>query len=228
MSGDVFVNLKLQYEALNPRVRVILWVGVATLAYLIVDLSVVKPIKSEYRELANMIEQAKMDSVKIGADIRNLENKKNRNVTIDEEIKRYHALNEKLEDEIKQNSSLFVSPKDASTLVDQIISKKGALKLVSLQKNPVSFEEDEGKISSGTLSNSSGQLSDKKHRIYRHSITLSVKGRYSDLLQYLQRLEKLPWKLYFENVSLETKKYPHSELTMNVYSLSMDRVWIKM
>ncbi len=62
--------------------------------------------------------------------------------------------------------------------------------------------------------------------LYRHTIKLTLKGSYFQLRDYLAQLETLPWKFFWEKFNYKLVKYPKSELTIEIYSLSLKQEFI--
>lgn len=62
--------------------------------------------------------------------------------------------------------------------------------------------------------------------LYRHGIEITLAGTYPALVDYLDRLEKSPQKVLFGRMELRAEKYPRSELTLTLYTLSLDRSWL--
>ena len=56
--------------------------------------------------------------------------------------------------------------------------------------------------------------------LYRHGIRLKLTGSYFKLRDYLNRLEQLPWKFFWQEFNYQIKEYPTSELDIEIYSLS--------
>lgn len=55
--------------------------------------------------------------------------------------------------------------------------------------------------------------------IYRHGIDLQVRGGYSDLLRYLESLER-DERIVWSGLQLSTTRYPELTLTVSLYTLS--------
>lgn len=56
--------------------------------------------------------------------------------------------------------------------------------------------------------------------LYRHGVELSLKGRYFDLVRYLEELEKRGSVLLWGTVALEVDEYPEVKLRVVIQSLS--------
>lgn len=58
---------------------------------------------------------------------------------------------------------------------------------------------------------------------------LTVEGSYADLMDYLSSLESLPGpKLLWGGVALKVERHPTVQLTLTVYTLSLDRAWLQL
>jgi MSHA biogenesis protein MshJ len=62
--------------------------------------------------------------------------------------------------------------------------------------------------------------------IYRHGIEITLAGNYDGLLAYLVRLEASPRKVMWGRLELNTVKYPRNEMTLVLYTLSLDPSWL--
>jgi MSHA biogenesis protein MshJ len=62
--------------------------------------------------------------------------------------------------------------------------------------------------------------------IYQHGLTLRLKGRYFEVVNYLHTLENLPWHFYWQHFEYKVGTYPEAEVTVTVYTLSNRESWI--
>jgi MSHA biogenesis protein MshJ len=62
--------------------------------------------------------------------------------------------------------------------------------------------------------------------IYKHGIEIKLAGGYHDLLAYVGELEGGKQKLLWGAMKLAVQKYPVSELTLTVYTLSLESAWL--
>jgi len=63
-------------------------------------------------------------------------------------------------------------------------------------------------------------------RFYRHGLEIQIEGSFADTLDYLDSIESLPWRLYWQIVELETIEYPVNRIRIEVSTLSLDGEWI--
>lgn len=64
--------------------------------------------------------------------------------------------------------------------------------------------------------------------IFRHGVVLEVEGNYLDLMEYLVALEKLPQQVYWGNLKLDVKKHPRATMSVEIFTLSLDRKWLNL
>ena len=53
-----------------------------------------------------------------------------------------------------------------------------------------------------------------------------VEGNYHDLQQYLAALEKLPWRMVWGEADFRVDEYPKIVLSLTLYTLSLEKVWL--
>jgi MSHA biogenesis protein MshJ len=65
--------------------------------------------------------------------------------------------------------------------------------------------------------------------LYRHGVELAVEGSYADLMSYLAALEALPGpRLLWGGVKLKVEHHPTVQLSLTVYTLSLNRAWLEL
>lgn len=61
--------------------------------------------------------------------------------------------------------------------------------------------------------------------LFKHGVTIKIAGTYPDLTAYLTELENSPQRLIWGRLEL-TAAYPVSEMTLTVYTLSLEKSWL--
>lgn len=62
--------------------------------------------------------------------------------------------------------------------------------------------------------------------LYRHGLEIEVEGSYFDALAYLDQIEALPWRLYWQFLDVEVLDYPRNRIRIEVSTMSLDEEWI--
>lgn len=129
--------------------------------------------------------------------------------------------------EIQGFDRVLITPAQAPALLQTLLAKHRGLSLVSLNTlppqpliTPPKKEAKPGDPASKPVAEMPGG------NIYKHGIEIKIAGGYHDLLTYVSELESGPQKLLWGGMSLAVQKHPVSELTLTVYSLSLESAWL--
>ena len=132
----------------------------------------------------------------------------------------------------------LVAPERIAPLLETILKANGRLQLVSMQTLPASPFGDAALplntaektpaaqgAASGAATPAPIAATDL---LYRHGVELTVRGNYLDMVDYLDALEALPTQLFWAGAALEVEQYPNARLSLTVYTLSLDKKWMKL
>lgn len=131
-----------------------------------------------------------------------------------------------LERDLNGLQSTLISPEEMPQLLRNILKKNNALKLIALKTLAPSglIENTPSNATENKLA-----VSDAKNQqppVFKHGVEITIEGRYLDLLEYISDLEKMPWHVLWSNVNLNAEEYPNTQLTLTVYTLSLDKNWL--
>lgn len=238
MNQGILETIKTHYGTLNTRIKGVVWSGVVAIIYFVIDTAIIQPLMDEYSEVTKQIELAKAETKILGMGILQLENKTGINTALsaDEQVRQLREKIAQLDREIENKANRFVDPDKMIHFVENILTETKNVQLVSLKKIPVEPIREQTRVQSQNntkttinknISKTIGQEISKTYPIYRHGIRFSVKGRYNDLLRYLDKLETTPWQITWSSAELQTDGYPYSELSIVIYTLSLDSTWMR-
>ncbi len=115
----------------------------------------------------------------------------------------------------------LVPPEKMAALLEQVFNRNGRLQLVSMATLPVAqFIEPSPEVAGSPAAAQEPQM-------YKHGVQITVRGSYADLLQYLTALEKLPTRMFWGEAKMHVVQYPTTELTLTLYTLSLDKTWLQ-
>ena len=134
--------------------------------------------------------------------------------------------------DLKTFDRTLVAPTQAPALLQTLLARHRGLKMVSLATQapqpliapPVSKEPAEKVKPDKARTDEAQQM--PGGNIYKHGIEIKVAGSYPDLLAYVADLEASPQKLLWGDMRLAVTNHPISELTLTVYTLSLDATWL--
>lgn len=139
----------------------------------------------------------------------------------------------------------LVTPDQIGDVLEGILNRQGKLKLISLKKLPLqsltvslgttgnaaaaapSGANPAARVSANQTSASIGSAAAKSaDSIYKHGVEIVVRGRYFDILEYMSALEKLPQQVFWGNARFRVETYPDATLTLELFTLSLEKKWL--
>ncbi len=100
----------------------------------------------------------------------------------------------------------LVEPAQAAELLEQVLTRHRGLKITSLRASAEPLE---------TAADTANQAA----RLARYQLDLVLEGGYLDLMRYLDALESMPWKFFWQLVDFQVSEYPHAVSRLQLYTL---------
>ena len=136
---------------------------------------------------------------------------------------------ERLSASLRAMQKGLVAPERIAPLLETILKSNGKLQLVSLKTLPVSpVSAAATPASVAAAPPGAAPAVAPEALLYRHGVELAVRGNYLDMVAYLEALEAMPTQLFWGRADLQVEQYPNARLTLTLYTLSLDRKWIKL
>lgn len=120
-----------------------------------------------------------------------------------------------LEDELRVTTIELIDPEKMFRLMNQLIYQDSNLKLLSLKRREVK----------PAIPVAEGEPAEESS-IYRHVLEIEFAGTYLDILGYMQTLETLDWKLLWDEIEIESGKYPMVTVKVVISTLSTRKEWV--
>ena len=121
------------------------------------------------------------------------------------------------EETVRVFTSDLVNPAEMRYVLEELIDRQRGLELSrasNLEVRPL-LERDTGDESETDES-----------MLYRHGLLLEFEGSYLDCLAYIEAVERLPWRIYWGSLHLRTDEFPRNRITLELFTLSLDKDWI--
>jgi len=117
----------------------------------------------------------------------------------------------------------LIPPSEMVRVLKELLRRESGLQLVRLESVPASplLAPDEESGSEGKVDLGSGPI-----RLFRHGLILELSGDYMSVLRYVQALERLPWKFFWESMNYQVQQWPTGKITLKLLSLSSEEGWI--
>jgi MSHA biogenesis protein MshJ len=221
-------KLVSKIDGFSLRERAIIFVAAAFLLITFINAIFLDPLLAKQKKLSLQVIQQQEKMKEIQANLAALVQAKNNdaNSPLRERIKLLKQQISEGEIYLKSRRDKLVPPEKMGELLQQVLTKNANLQLVALVTLPATplIEPSQAKQDSGTVAVKSTVL---ERQIYKHGVKITVRGSYADLLQYLTALEKLPAQMFWGAAKMSVNRYPTAELTLTLYTLSLDATWLR-
>lgn len=212
-------------DALALRERALLFVMMSVLVITPINMLLLDPLRTKQKTLSQQLKEKQTQIDALQTQLQGLA----ASSQIDPDVENRQRLNElrgklkELEAPMETVQKSLVSPDKKVMLLEDLLVQNPRLRLVSLKTLPAtsvleSKTIDAGKKGSPAVPSTS--------LVYRHGVQLTIEGGYHDLLQYLVAMEKLPWRVVWGEANLRVDEYPKIVLTLTLYTLSLEKVWM--
>ena len=145
-----------------------------------------------------------------------------------------------LDTKLRTIETSMVPPEKMQAFLETLLSKNRNLELLALRTLPPTalIERNEEKKAEAKTEAKAETKTDAKTdappapvasvapNIYKHGVEIHIAGSYNDLLMYLAEIERMPQHIIWNRVKLVTEQYPRSEMTLTVFTLSLDKQWL--
>jgi len=221
-------KLSERFAALQPRERVIILIAAVAGTALIFDSLAFQPAEARKKAIARQIQQAR-DQIQTAQSVM----KSKESVGDSHAVKRTYrdALRGRLaefDQKLKSLQEGMVPPERMAKVLEGVLTSIGGLQLVSLRALPPNKFEPGRTATQAQAAGKSAKPAAKEpeQTIYQHSFEITLQGSYDDMYEYLARLEKLPWQMFWSRISVRADQHPKLQMTLTVKTLSLARAWL--
>lgn len=207
----LWIKYSARLNALTLRERGIIFGTVAVVMFLAFWVVIVEAYFENKKILVSQINSAKsqLADTDTALTILRAAAAHDPNIKLRQENDSLVALSDGFDNKISAITNALISPRQMTALLEQILRDQKKLKLIKLLNTPVE-EIQLGAQDSGIS-------------IYRHSFRMQINGKYLDVVDYLNGVEGLPWKVYWQYMDFEISRYPKGVLNIELYTLSTNK-----
>jgi len=213
-------------DDMSLRERVMIFIAAAFVLISLVDAVLLEPLLAKQKSLSTQVVQRQEKMKELQAQIQNLLRSKQDDEHSPLRV-RLTQLKQQIQEQdryLQSRGDRLIEPDKMANLLRKVLDNNGKLQLVGLKTLPVS-PLIEKPAASG--SQAPDVQTDTQKQIYKHGVRITVRGSYLDLLSYAAALEKLPEQMFWGEAKLSVEKYPDSLFTLTLYTLSLDKTWLK-
>ncbi|RJF98840.1 type II secretion system protein M [Noviherbaspirillum saxi] len=233
---EYWQKLALRIDALSLRERAMAFGIAALILVSMVNSFLVDPQFSQQKKLAQQVNQNQQQIAAMQAEIR----QRVMSHDVDPDAATRLRLEQLLQQSAKMKSEFtgmqhgLVSPDKMPLLLEDLLKRDGRLRLKSLKTLPVSSLNEPleaappagGPQAAKPAQKEQADQAEPKSAVYKHGVEIVVVGNYADIANYLDQLERMPWRLFWAKAKFNVEAYPDSSLTLTLFTLSLDKKWL--
>lgn len=213
-------DLMDRFDQLSLRERVIVLIAAALLIALVWDRLLMDPLERERKARRAQVEQLR-------AEVSGLEQSVEAIVAqgAGDPDTRSRAKLEALRTEIAGldarlagATSGLIDPKEMAQVLEQLLARTSRITLHALRTLP---PEPMMSPASPDAPPAGGAV-----QIYRHGVDLELGGTYLEMLNFLQALETLPWRFFWDRIEFKVEQHPQGRAKLRLYTLGLQEGWI--
>lgn len=114
----------------------------------------------------------------------------------------------------------MVPPERMTGLLERITRAHRSLRLTSLRTLP-----DE---QPAAVALKPGETVAPPQLLHRHGVELVLAGSYPDMVAYMAALESMQGQIFWGSAVMKVDAHPNATLTLVVYTISLDKKWLKL
>ncbi len=216
-------------DGMSLRERVLIFAAAAFMLVALIQVLFLDSLLAEQKRLSTQVVQQQEKMKEIQAQIEaSLQAK--RNDAASPLRQRLSQVKQQLADGdayLQSRRDHLVQPEKMADLLEQVLNKNGQLQLINLQTLPTALLIEKAVKPEGAGTGPASTAAELDKQVFRHGVQITVRGSYLDLLRYLTAIEQMPTKMFWGMSKMNVMQYPAAELTLTLYTLSLDKTWLQ-
>jgi MSHA biogenesis protein MshJ len=219
-------------DALSQRERIAVFGAVIAVIVYLAFMLFLDPVQMRRKALDAGVAQQRAEIQAIQTQIAALESKR-----VDPDAANMARRNDvqsqiaEIDVSLKDMHRNLVPAEKMKALLQDMLSHQPRLQVLALRTLPVTPLVDKpAKAEKGDASAAGAVPAPRSvagdDNVFKHGVEITLQGSYADLYDYLARVEKLPWRMFWSRASLNAEDYPRLKLTVTIYTLSLDKAWL--
>ena len=231
-----------RYEAFSLRERALVMVAAIVVMFMLWDAMLMNPEERKQIKIVEKMQTINQQTNALNLQIQEMSAalKGGESQHIRMRSDELRALLAGLEQQQKDLTVEFIKPAQMASVLRDMLSAENGLVLTQLESlgaQPLFPSDEEGDASESIQASNTQRVNvqiesvEKKKRtsrpeVFKHGMRVVFEGDYFKTLAYLQALEAMPWRLYWDNVEYQVTEYPKARVAITVHTLSLHEGWI--
>lgn len=221
-------DLRQKFNALAMRERALIGGAALVIVFLLLDAILLAPQREAERKAAQQLQNLLSEEQRLTSEMAVAMNasKNDPDRVRKQQITSLKQQMEEVEQSLTHISAGLIPADQLTAVLQQMLRESQSLALLSIQTLPtevMTLEEENSTQNNDDAFAPSGSDVQNAVAVFRHPVELTFRGGFTAVTDYLQRLESLSWRLYWDELRYEVVDYPMAEVSLKVYTLSTER-----
>jgi len=196
-------------DNLELRERILLLAAAVAVMFLLMDTLILQPtLKAQQVARQQIVDlEVKLNGLRQSAQLLSYKSDSDPAASRRQSRDQLAAELAELDTRIISQLGALVEPAQAAQVLEQLLGSHTGLKLTALNASAEPLKDMDLEQQSETPG------------LARYQLDMVVQGSYLDLLNYLQSLEAMPWKFFWQQVDFQATEHPHAETRLQLYTL---------
>jgi MSHA biogenesis protein MshJ len=217
-------NLNRKWLALAPRERWLVLLASLALVYAFANILLIEPANQKNQRLKTQAQQAQQQLQDLSTQVAELAQSPSSQLHKAQQAQ-MQALQTDISNQqvkIAQLEASLVQPTQMPQVLKDLMRTHQHVKLVTMQTfKPTPY------LQVNPVESASNQVNNvAQQALYKHAFSITLSGQYLDLLHYAEAMQQLSKQVLWDKASLSTTHYPENELTLQLYTISLDKTWL--
>lgn len=206
--------------ALQRRERIMIMLAIFAVSYQLADMLI---FDRQYQKIERLNTEIARDNSTIVSlnnelNVLSAQRQDDPNSRLREQIQQVRDDVTALQSRLQTATRELISPQDMARFLEELLVQERELTMLRLQ----TLDVQPLLAVNGTAEQPATRLP----TLHRHGFSIEFSGGYMATLRYLEALEALPWRFFWDSVSYEVVDYPQSIVRLKLHTLSLSEDWI--
>lgn len=224
-------KLAEKINSLSVRERAIVFIGLIAVMFTIWDSVLMSPLELEQKKTVAALNNKNAERMVLITQMQKSmeENKTDPDA---ENVTKLKSLRSKLinvQADLESSTANLVSPGEIPKILETVLHKTGGLTLNSLRSlgvTPLVAKVEVEEKTENVVGEAATLTAENIDNAYKHGLRIEFNGDYLTTLDYLKQLEKLEWGFFWDGFELNVGEYPDTNVSIEIFTLSLKEEWI--
>ena len=216
-----------QFEESTLREQVLVGLTGAVVVAFLLQFLVADPLLSETQKVKNRVVSLAKTQTNLQKKLTDEPKEKNELMRKKKEYLGQRQRVDELDRQLSKLSSLLVAPDVMPHLLQSLVATSD-MEIVAFENmapQPLLSSAQSESNMIGKNSSAASQMV-KPLQLFRHGMSLQLRGSFASSLKYLKTLESQPWRFMWNSLHYEVDEYPNGNLTIKIETLSAKQYWL--